>query len=359
MSVSVVIPALEGRHVLLARAIDSVLEQGDLSAEIIVVDDGATDATRVVAEGYGARVRYLRHENRGYAAACNGGLEAATGEYVAFLQSDDRWLPFKASIQVAVLERHPEIGLCFSDFVIEKPDGRVLGKGASRWAGHPLDWREMAVLALQPPAEGPTVDWPEPRVRYYIGSMYRQLLDELPISTSTVVIRRSALEAHMRFSTIRTCEDWGLFALVAQRAPLAYVDLATTIHGGQSDATRASQGDALTRARGYVELVNGVWAGDEQFVASCRRDLRRAQAHAWLAVAEAALASGQVAEASRALVHWQAIDGHDRAGLARFCWLCTHIPGGRMVLKSTQIARVFVQHMFGSADAAHSIDPAA
>ena len=92
LPVTVVIPAYD-RAELLPRALASVAAQTAAPAEILVIDDGSADDTAAVAERLGARV--LRHErNRGVSAARNTALDAAGGEWVAFLDTDDEWLPF-------------------------------------------------------------------------------------------------------------------------------------------------------------------------------------------------------------------------------------------------------------------------
>ena len=104
--VSVVIPTYN-RAGTVGRAIASALAQTDQDREIIVVDDGSTDATAAVVARLGDAVRYVRQENRGVAAARNRGIREARGAYVAFLDSDDEWLPEKLDRQVTVLEREP------------------------------------------------------------------------------------------------------------------------------------------------------------------------------------------------------------------------------------------------------------
>ena len=103
--VSVIIPAYN-REQTIGRAIRSVLNQTFQDFEIIVVDDGSTDGAKAVVDGFGdPRIRYLHHErNRGAAAARNTGIRAARGEYLAFLDSDDEWLPEKTKLQIALLE---------------------------------------------------------------------------------------------------------------------------------------------------------------------------------------------------------------------------------------------------------------
>lgn len=90
--ISVVIPVFNGAR-FLARAIDSALGQDGVSVEVIVVDDGSTDATAQVAAGYGERITCLSQPNRGPSAARNFGIARARGDFLAFLDSDDAWPP--------------------------------------------------------------------------------------------------------------------------------------------------------------------------------------------------------------------------------------------------------------------------
>ena len=109
--VSCVIPVFNGER-FLGEAIDSALAQRDCAVEVIVVDDGSTDATRDVARRYGSRIEYVFQPNAGTAAARNRGIERATGEFVAFLDSDDVWQPDKTVVQLAQFDAHPALGIC-------------------------------------------------------------------------------------------------------------------------------------------------------------------------------------------------------------------------------------------------------
>lgn len=105
-SVSVVIPTFNRAEVI-GAAIESVLAQtGDgIECEIIVVDDGSTDATPVALAKYGDKIRAIRTENRGVSAARNRGIRASSSEWIAFLDSDDLWDPAKLSEQFECLRR--------------------------------------------------------------------------------------------------------------------------------------------------------------------------------------------------------------------------------------------------------------
>ncbi len=111
--VSCIVPVFNGERYL-AEALDSILAQTWRPLEVIVVDDGSTDGTAHIAAGYGERISYLRQANAGPAAARNRGLDAARGEFIAFLDADDLWHKEKLALQMARFEARPELELCLS-----------------------------------------------------------------------------------------------------------------------------------------------------------------------------------------------------------------------------------------------------
>ncbi|MHC4950642.1 MAG: glycosyltransferase family 2 protein [Planctomycetota bacterium] len=108
MKISVVIPAYNIEDYI-ERAIDSVLAQSRPPEEIIVVDDGSTDATAQKIKAYGDQVRYIHQANKGLSGARNTGIRQAQNEWVAFLDGDDEWLPEKLQLQSELLIRNPEL----------------------------------------------------------------------------------------------------------------------------------------------------------------------------------------------------------------------------------------------------------
>ena len=112
-TISCIIPVYNGAAYL-SEALDSILAQTFPVAELILVDDGSTDATAVVAAGYSHRVRYIRQDNKGPGSARNAGLAVATGEFISFLDADDTWLPEKLARQIAALEAKPKTGMCLT-----------------------------------------------------------------------------------------------------------------------------------------------------------------------------------------------------------------------------------------------------
>ncbi|HVZ61690.1 MAG TPA: glycosyltransferase [Terriglobales bacterium] len=132
--VSAVIPTYN-RANLVCEAVESVLQQSYRNMEVIVVDDGSTDDTLVRLQAYGDRVRVISQSNAGPAVARNRGISASKGEIVAFLDSDDLWLPNKIERQVALMERAGKsVPCCVSNITM-------------RWTEKELNSFEIAALS--------------------------------------------------------------------------------------------------------------------------------------------------------------------------------------------------------------------
>ena len=125
MSFSVVIPNYNNGATL-ARAIESVLGQGHAAHEIIVVDDGSSDDSADVCARFGARVRYVRQQNAGVSAARNHGARLASGNWLAFLDADDIYLPDRLEAHARWIAREPDIDFLFGDQEYRTPDGALL-----------------------------------------------------------------------------------------------------------------------------------------------------------------------------------------------------------------------------------------
>jgi len=182
VKVSVIIPTFD-REKELPRAIDSVLSQSLQDFEILICDDASTDATVAIARSYqerDSRVRVLSLPvNKGPAAARNLGMLEAKGEYIAFLDSDDEWLPEKLECQVKRMDTEPsEIGVCFcGDRLIKNED--------------------PSTLSFSIPEKG----WEQDTFRKYVRGKIR-------FHTPTVLFRRSCLtKVGMMTPEMRVNED--------------------------------------------------------------------------------------------------------------------------------------------------------
>ena len=133
--ISCIIPVFNGERYL-QEALESIFNQSYRPLEVIVADDGSTDATAAVVASYGDRIRYLWQPNAGAPAARNLGLKAARGDFITFLDADDLWHPQKLARQMARFEARPELDLCIVH--VQNFWTPELQEKASRFADHPL-----------------------------------------------------------------------------------------------------------------------------------------------------------------------------------------------------------------------------
>ncbi|MCP5098671.1 MAG: glycosyltransferase [Chloroflexi bacterium] len=154
-TVSVITPTYNRAH-LIREAIDSVLTQTFTDFELIIIDDGSTDNTEaVIKQITDPRLKYLQRENGGASAARNTGLEAATGEWVAFLDSDDLYLPERLALQMARIAEVPTAGLVYGRYygtTVAKDDKKLTGL-----CHDPLELRQLLM--------GPAFHWSTALIR--------------------------------------------------------------------------------------------------------------------------------------------------------------------------------------------------
>ncbi len=123
--VSVVIPAFNAAWCV-RKAIDSVLAQNYRNFELIVVDDGSTDETAAVLAAYGKTIHVIHQANGGLSNARNTGIRESQGEFVAFLDADDWWLPRKLERQIELMQAQPALGFCSTAARVENPQGHLV-----------------------------------------------------------------------------------------------------------------------------------------------------------------------------------------------------------------------------------------
>ncbi len=254
LGVSVVIPTYN-RAALLPRAIASAVANVAAGDEIIIVDDGSTDHTAAVVRGYGERLRYLPLPHAGAGAARNAGIEAAANPLIAFLDSDDEWLPGKLALQRAVFRRWPEVRLCFTDFQVRDREGVLHHRYLRRWHRDSRDWAK----ALGPAqAEG--------GARVHVGNVYRLLMARLYVATFTAVVRVDSDSPLPRFPVdLPTYEDWQFFGHAAAYGPSAFVDCETAIQHGHR-LPRLTDAGTRVEAETRVRVLRRVWGADAPFL---------------------------------------------------------------------------------------------
>jgi glycosyltransferase involved in cell wall biosynthesis len=189
--ISVIVPCYNQAH-FLTEAIESILSQAYPHYEIVVIDDGSTDNTAEVAGRYPG-VRCLRQENRGLAAARNTGLRKSNGDYLVFLDADDRLLPHALEVGLACLRAHPQCA-----FVA----GRCIRIGSD---SQPLPTTEDAGLD---------------------GDAYSRLLSGCPILVPAVMYRRASFQVFPGFDTsMSAAEDYHLYYRIARELPIHFHDI--------------------------------------------------------------------------------------------------------------------------------------
>lgn len=149
--VSVVIPAFN-RWRLLAEAIDSVLAQSYRDFELIVVDDGSTDATASELAKLASRLQFFVTERRGVSAARNLGVSQSRGHYIAFLDSDDLWFNSKLERQTGFMDEHPEFHICQTDEIWIRNGVRVNPSAVHQKPSGDIFSRSLKLCLVSPSA---------------------------------------------------------------------------------------------------------------------------------------------------------------------------------------------------------------
>jgi len=203
-TVSVIVPTYNRAH-LVGRAIQRILNQTYQDFEIIIVDDGSTDNIDDIIKEFQKkekRIKYIRHEkNRGGSAARNTGIKAVRGEYIAFLDSDDEWLPEKLKRQIEVFKNAlSEICVVYTGFVYKDELNRDTSK---QFVPKKRGWIYEDILAGN-----------------CVGT------------TSTVLIKRKYFEKAGLFDeNLPSCQDWEMWIRIAKEYQFDFIkDLLVIYH---------------------------------------------------------------------------------------------------------------------------------
>lgn len=283
--VSVILPVYN-REGSVGRAIRSVLAQTYGPFELIVVDDGSTDGTRGVVEGFGASVKLVAQAHAGVYVARNLGLRHARGELVAFIDSDDAWLPDKLAAQVPLMRR-PEVGLVFGDVVhVSEPRENAPRTG-------------LTSFGVAPPRRGRVAD------RFAWCNF---------VPTCAVLARRRCLEEIGGFSEAsKVSADYLAWFRISLRHELDYVDRVVAEYTVHAEGISFALGRAVA-AR--IALFSAELAQTADL--ATRAVLRRLLFNLSLHLALAAL-RGRAREVSNPLrLAWRTAAG--AAGLAAVPW---------------------------------------
>lgn len=287
--VSVVIPTYN-RADSFERAVDSVLAQTHQALDVIIVDDGSTDDTAERYERrYGAdsRVRYFRQMNRGVSAARNLGLAAVRGAYVALLDSDDVWKPWKLELQLCCLRAIPEAGMIWTDMEAIGPAGeRVNPKYLRTMYGATYRWFPEGALFrnARPLAEiAPGFAYFGSETKLYWDDIFSQMVMGNMVHTSTVLLRRERFERVRQFNeTLKfSGEDYDFHLRTCREGPVAFVDVASIEYQiGRTDQLTHRK-YAIHMARNFLATIRPVLKRDRDRISLPKHMLVALQAFAY------------------------------------------------------------------------------
>jgi len=236
--VSVIIPTYN-RGWIIKEAIDSVLAQDYTEFELIVVDDGSTDYTSEILDSYRNVIKVLSQKNKGVSAARNRGIAEASGKFIAFLDSDDLWLPQKLSAQIEFFNQTPNALICQTEEVWIRNGLRVN---------------------------------PKKRHKKLSGMIFKPSLELCLVSPSAVMIQRSLLDRVGEFDeTLPACEDYDLWLRISCRFPVHLIDRPLIIkRGGHDDQLSSRAGLDKFRIKSIEKIIKSGLLSDDQHRAAVR-----------------------------------------------------------------------------------------
>ena len=236
--VSVIIPTYN-RGWIIKEAIDSILAQDYTEFELIVVDDGSTDHTSDVLDSYGDDIKVLFQKNKGVSAARNRGIAEASGKFIAFLDSDDLWLPQKLTVQIEFFNQTPDALICQTEEVWIRNGLRVN---------------------------------PKKRHKKPSGMIFNPSLELCLVSPSAVMIRRSLFGRVGKFDeTLPACEDYDLWLRISCRFPVHLIDTPLIIkRGGHGDQLSSRAGLDRFRIKAIEKIIKRGILSDDQYRAAVK-----------------------------------------------------------------------------------------
>ena len=235
MKISVIIPTYN-RKKTLARAIQSVINQSLSPFEILIVDDGSNDGTEEWVKDNFQNIKYIYQNNHGVSSARNIGIENAYGDWVAFLDSDDEWLPNKLYEQVKAIDSNPEIKFFHTNEI---------------WIRNGIRVNQMK------------------KHKKYGGYIFEKCLDICRISPSSALIQKEVFDNIGIFDeSLRVCEDYDLWLRITSKYPVVFLDVPLIYkYGGHADQlSKVNDGIESYRIQSLEKIIKSGLLSDEQKV---------------------------------------------------------------------------------------------
>ena len=237
-TVSVVIPTYN-RGWILKEAVDSVLAQDFADFELIVVDDGSTDNTQKILDTFGRDIIVIHQSNQGVSAARNRGIAESRAQLIAFLDSDDLWLPQKLTRQVAFFRSNPDA---------------LIAQTEETWV-----------------RSGVRVN-PKKRHHKFSGVIFEPSLALCLVSPSAVMIRKPLFDIVGVFDeSLLACEDYDLWLRISSRYPVYLIDEPLIIkRGGHADQLSKAAGLDRYRIQSLVKIIESGLLSESQMSAAIK-----------------------------------------------------------------------------------------
>ena len=236
--VSVIVPTFN-RGWILKEAIDSVLAQNFKDFELIVIDDGSTDNTPDILNSYKDDIMAFSQNNRGVSASRNRGIALSSGRFIAFLDSDDLWMPNKLSIQVDFFNKNNDALICQTDEIWIRNNVRVN---------------------------------PKTRHKKLSGMIFEHSLDLCMVSPSAVMIKRELFDEVGLFDEdLPACEDYDLWLRISCGYPVYLIDTPLIIkRGGHSDQLSRMPLLDKYRIKALNKIIASSLLSEEQYRAAIK-----------------------------------------------------------------------------------------
>ena len=325
-TLSIIIPTFN-RAALVRTCVESVLAMELSGAEVIVVDDGSTDETAAVLAQFASRIRYVWQTNTGPSGARNKGAAVSTGRYLAFLDSDDRWLADGPQQLLGILERYPEIDAVFAD--------AKMGNDRTGYRSFVDAFSIQPFSALLGSEIEPGLAWCSQR------ALFRQMAVKNVIFPGTVFWRREVFERLGGFDpSVYVAEDWELSMRLTAECRLAYFSR------GPVTVYNWHEGDRLTSnydnmAAGYVAALESVLR-KSPLAPEDRAHVEHMLSRHLAGIAHGEFVSGDLRVARQRYFEWLQRFGFNRRIFTR--WVLSHAP--RDVVEFVRTAR---HHVMGRA----------
>lgn len=296
--VSVIVPTFN-RAYCLPRAINSALAQSHRNMEVLVIDDGSSDATREVVRCLyerEPRVRYFHQKNQGVSGARNTGIAHARGEFVALLDSDDYWYPWKLEVQLAAFRSLPDVGMIWTDLEAIDPTRKIIDTKFLR-SVYPTyrQFTDAELFSRRYPLTDFAAELPDiaRTATVSVGQIFSQMIVGGLVHTSTALLRRERLEKVGLFDLAMFAgEDYDFHLRTAREGAVAFINVSSIQYQVGLDDHLSGRQNRLHVAFNFLKTITPYLEFDRAHIHLTEEKIQEilAATHRW--IGEEALHAG-------------------------------------------------------------------